>query len=173
LLVSSAFRTAFRLSEEAEAAMTPPQTSVERRSTPSGQRRAVLREALDLSVERRGLPADHEVPARLRRIIRASLTHWGQTDMIDTAALLLTELTTNALRHGEGAEIGVRILPQDGRLRIEVCDGSPARPVLRHASPDDECGRGLFLVEALAESWGTTPDGTSTWCTLRLTEGPE
>ncbi|MET8807902.1 ATP-binding protein [Streptomyces sp. NPDC004546] len=108
----------------------------------------------------------------MRRIVRAGLTYWGQTGSIETAELLLTELATNALRHGHGRDIGVRVYLWDGRCVIEVNDGSPTRPELRHARPYDEGGRGLFLVESMAEQWGVSPDGTTTWCTLPLTEGP-
>ncbi|MER5756906.1 ATP-binding protein [Streptomyces sp. NPDC002088] len=55
---------------------------------------------------------------------------------------------------------------------IKVRDGCPDLPVLRHAGPDDEGGRGLLLVESLAETWGVSPDGTTTWCSLPLTKGP-
>lgn len=139
-----------------------------------------VRTALQLSIERHPDPdaeglstADAVWPQRLRRIVRAGLTYWRRPDLIDTAELLLTELATNALRHGQGSDIGVRVFFQDEHLVIEVDDGSPSRPKLRHAAPDDECGRGLFLVEALAAEWGVSPDGTTTWCTLPLTKGPE
>ncbi|SEE84838.1 Histidine kinase-like ATPase domain-containing protein [Streptomyces sp. 2131.1] len=138
-----------------------------------------FRTALELSIERHpdpdagGLSAsDAAWPKRLRRIVRASLTYYGRPDLVDTAELMLTELATNALRHGKGCEIGVRIFFRDDRLVIEVDDGSPARPQLRHAQPDDEGGRGLFLVESLAAEWGVSPDGTTTWCRLPLLEGP-
>ncbi|MFJ4084903.1 ATP-binding protein [Streptomyces iakyrus] len=136
--------------------------------------------ALEVSIERRPDPesdglsgADAAWPKRLRRIARASLTHWGRPDLIEAVELLLTELATNALRHGSGPDVGVRVSMQDNHLKIEVNDGSPVRPVLRHAEVDDEGGRGLLLVESMAETWGVSDDGTTTWCTLPLTKGPE
>ncbi|MFF7142129.1 ATP-binding protein [Streptomyces nodosus] len=135
--------------------------------------------ALEMSIERRPNPdgdalskADAAWPRRLRRIVRASLIHWGRPSLVETAELLLTELATNALRHARGLDIGIRIYAQGDRLVIEVNDGSPTRPVLRHATATDESGRGLFLVEAMAAEWGVSPDGTTTWCTLPLAEGP-
>ncbi|WP_206328556.1 ATP-binding protein, partial [Streptomyces sp. Tu 4128] len=107
----------------------------------------------------------------MRRLARASLTHWGRSDLVDTAELLLTELVTNALRHAIGAEIGVRLYLQGAQLVIEVNDGSPLVPVPRTAGPEDESARGLLLVEALAAAWGVSADRTTTWCTLPLTEG--
>ncbi|MFE0420069.1 ATP-binding protein [Streptomyces tendae] len=133
--------------------------------------------ALDLCINRHphpgpgGLsPADALWPHRLRRVLRAALAHWRLSDHGETAELLLTELVTNALRHSDGSSIGVRVCVRDDRLVIAVNDGSPGIPVLRPAGPDDESGRGLFLVEALAESWGASADGATTWCTLPLTE---
>lgn len=82
---------------------------------------------------------------------------------------MLSELVTNAFEHGQG-DIGVRILVTGGRLRLEITDGSPTAAAVRRAGPDDESGRGMFIVAALAEEWGTSDDGTVTWCTLVLPE---
>ncbi|MFD0052030.1 ATP-binding protein, partial [Actinomycetes bacterium NPDC127524] len=138
------------------------------------------RSALDVSIERRPDPGsgglsekDAAWPRRLRRLVRASLTHWGRPDLVETAELLVTELATNALRHGSGPDIGVRVSMPSDHLKIEVNDGSPLRPELRHAELYDEGGRGLFIVECLAAEWGVSPDGATTWCTLPLTKGPE
>lgn len=115
--------------------------------------------------------ADAVWPRRLRRLVRASLIHWRRPDLVETAELLLTELATNALRHAHGPDIGVRVQLQDDHLVIEVRDGSPLVPVPRCAGPDDENGRGLLLVEALADAWGVSADGTTTWCTVSLADG--
>lgn len=134
--------------------------------------------ALEVSIERRPDPHGHGLseadaawPQRLRRIARASLNHWGRPDLGEVTELLLTELATNALRHGSGPDIGVRISMRDDHLKIEVKDGSPSRPTLRHAEYDDEGGRGLLLVECMSDVWGVSDDGTTTWCTLPLTKG--
>ncbi|MEV7284045.1 ATP-binding protein [Streptomyces sp. NPDC093252] len=117
-------------------------------------------------------PADAAWPRRLRRIVRASLTRHHYPHLIDPAEVLTTELITNALRHGTGPEIRFRMRVRDDRLVIAVRDGSPTAPTLRHASPDDEHGRGLFLVAALADDWGVSPDSTTTWCVLALHPAP-
>ncbi|MGW6790819.1 ATP-binding protein [Streptomyces chartreusis] len=136
--------------------------------------------ALEVSIERRPesendalSEADAAWPRRLRRIARASLFHWGRPDLVETVELLLTELATNALRHGSGLDVGVRISMQDDHITIEVNDGSPVRPILRNARFDDEGGRGLFLGQAMAKAWGVSDDGSITWCTVPLTKGPE
>ncbi|MFQ6146733.1 ATP-binding protein [Streptomyces seoulensis] len=133
--------------------------------------------AFDLSLERcpdagGGLSdSDARWPGRMRRIVRASLNYWRQGDLADTAELLTSELVTNALCHGAGQDVGMRLSLTQHSLLIEVRDGSPQRPVLRDAQPDDENGRGLALVDALADAWGISADGTRTWFSLSLREG--
>lgn len=111
--------------------------------------------------------ADQVWPQRVRRIIRARLRYWGRPDLTDSAELLATELVTNALKHGCG-DVGVRMYSTADRLWIEVRDGSHVSPVPRNVTSDDEDGRGLLLVNALADHWGVSPDGTTTWCSLPL-----
>ncbi|WP_186785642.1 ATP-binding protein [Streptomyces misionensis] len=91
---------------------------------------------------------------------------------MDTAELLLTELVTNALRYSSGPDISVCVYLEDRFCVIKVSHSSPAQPRVCHAGPTDEGGRGLLLVDALAHAWGVSSDGTTTWCTLPLTEGP-
>ncbi|MFF2331799.1 MULTISPECIES: ATP-binding protein [unclassified Streptomyces] len=133
--------------------------------------------ALNVSIERCPSPlsdgltdTDAAWPSCLRRIVRACLTHWRSPGLIDTAEVLLTELVTNALRHDKGNSISVRMLLDGDRCVIEVTDGSSDRPELCCAGPDDEGGRGLILVDSLAEAWGVSRDGTTTWCSLPLTK---
>ncbi len=73
----------------------------------------------------------------------------------DDAALLVTEVATNALRHGgPGVDLWLRLLP-DG-LRVEIVDGrSDAMPQLRQPDAYAEGGRGILIVSALARRWGT------------------
>ncbi|WP_406139206.1 ATP-binding protein [Streptomyces sp. NBC_01089] len=97
--------------------------------------------------------------ARARAELRTALESWGLAALMDPAAVVLSELLTNAGRHAvvsPGREIETRfLLDGDGRgLRIEVHDASPVPP--RMAAPDQDAdgGRGLFLVDALADTWG-------------------
>jgi anti-sigma regulatory factor (Ser/Thr protein kinase) len=103
---------------------------------------------------------------RLRRLSAAKLALWNLASLIDDAQLLVSELVTNALRYGGGREIEFRLVITFQWLLISVNDGSTNRPQLRIADADSESGRGLFLVAALADDWGVSPDGTTTWCTL-------
>ncbi|WP_281258788.1 ATP-binding protein, partial [Streptomyces reticuliscabiei] len=108
---------------------------------------------------------------RARELLRTQLADWKiDAEVAETAELLLSELFTNSLRHAStprGREIGVRFATYDGRLRVEVSDANNHRPVPRQASPEDEGGRGLTLVQALAERWGCCPRlhgiGKATW----------
>ncbi|MFE9172586.1 ATP-binding protein [Streptomyces kebangsaanensis] len=97
-------------------------------------------------------------------------------EVTETAVLLLSELMTNAYRHAKvspGREIRARcVLNGDGRLRISVTDANDTLPTPREASPQDETGRGLALVEALADDWGAEPRpggiGKTVWFELDL-----
>ncbi|MGW7004168.1 ATP-binding protein [Streptomyces sp. NPDC054933] len=115
-------------------------------------------------------PADFRV-AQMRRITRAHLHHWGLTDLTDNAALLVSELVTNAIRHGQGHPVGLRVVQSARELRIEVTDGNPTPARPRSAGITDESGRGLLLVAALAQDWGVSPDSRTTWCSLPIPEG--
>jgi anti-sigma regulatory factor (Ser/Thr protein kinase) len=111
--------------------------------------------------------ADRAVPGRARVIVRAGLRYWGWPGLIESADVLVTELVTNGLEHGIG-DVGLRVYLTDAHLLIEVRDGSDQLPVLREAALDDEDGRGLFLVKAIADAWGVSSDGMTTWCSLPL-----
>ena len=92
--------------------------------------------------------------ARARRLTVEWAEHVGCDT--DDAALLVTEVATNALRHGgPGVDLWVRPLGADG-LRVELIDGrADALPQVRDPDSDEEGGRGLLIVSALARSWGT------------------
>ncbi len=105
----------------------------------------------------------------LRRVCRAQLRFWGLADLVDSAQLLVSELVTNALRHGDGQRVTCRLLLADDLVTIEVDDGCPGRRAdVCVAGPEDENGRGMLIVAALAAKWGVGPDGTKTWCTLAV-----
>ena len=111
---------------------------------------------------------DGQWVGRLRRISAAKLRAWGLAPLIDDAQLLVSELVTNALRYGQGVEIEFRLAITLQGMLLAVNDGSDRRPRLRVVGDSSETGRGLFLVAALADDWGVSPDGTTTWCTLSL-----
>ena len=115
------------------------------------------------------LPPEGPSPARARYLLRRSLKAAGLDHLVDDALLLATELVTNAVVHA-GTSIELRIDTSEGGLRLEVLDASPgSSPVVRD-KPESarEGGRGMFLLDALAEEWGTTHTrtGKSVWFRL-------
>jgi anti-sigma regulatory factor (Ser/Thr protein kinase) len=96
------------------------------------------------------------------------LADWGLDEAAFAAELMLSELVTNAIRHGAGP-IRVRLLHHH-TLICEVSDTSNTAPHLRRAATTDEGGRGLFLVAQLAQSWGTRylPEGKVIWAECGL-----
>ncbi|MFJ9466971.1 SpoIIE family protein phosphatase [Streptomyces caniferus] len=109
--------------------------------------------------------------SRARELARDQLTDWGLQELVDTTELLVSELVTNALRHGHG-EIRLRLL-LDRTLVCEVWDADLAQPRRRRARDTDEGGRGLQLVGLLSQGWGSrrTPRGKTVWFELALPDG--
>jgi len=106
----------------------------------------------------------------LRRIIRSHLTRWGLPAVADAAQLCVSELITNVIKHvGVGTPTTLAVSMSGTNLRLEVRDPSMgALSASMPASPEAEDGRGLALVEAMAESWGVclTAAGKVTWCEI-------
>ncbi|MET9497212.1 ATP-binding protein [Streptomyces sp. NPDC006552] len=94
-----------------------------------------------------------------RRALRRLLLHWGGPGRSETAELLLSELVTNALVHTDrDAELTATLGPRG--LRVEVRDDTERRPQLRVPIADDGTnGRGLLLVQSLADAWGVAAPG--------------
>lgn len=102
-----------------------------------------------------------------RRFLRAKLAEWGLTAQTDTALLLASELLTNAYRHARGP-FNLRVWHSVRELGVEITDHTTPRPRARLAESTEEDGRGLLLVEALADAWGTRPttSGKTVWFTM-------
>ncbi|MFP8961317.1 SpoIIE family protein phosphatase [Streptomyces nanhaiensis] len=136
------------------------------------------------------LPAEPRSVARARDLARRQLAAWELDDLTDTTELLVSELVTNALRHGvgissaepgasaagrgPGGEIRVRLL-LDRTLVCEVWDSGLVQPRRRRARDTDEGGRGLQLVDLLSSGWGSrrTPRGKTVWFELALPQDGE
>ncbi|OIJ63842.1 ATP-binding protein [Streptomyces mangrovisoli] len=115
-------------------------------------------------------PADPGAVRTARAAVRGQLRNWRLDSLGDLAALLVSELVTNSLRHATGP-IGVRLVRPaelDDVLLVEVSDPLPDMPHERAARPEDESGRGLQLVASAARRWGTRPgdDGKTVWFEL-------
>jgi anti-sigma regulatory factor (Ser/Thr protein kinase) len=83
-----------------------------------------------------------------RERARRALFGWGINECVELAELIASELASNAVCHGK-APIWMRLSAGDGQLRVEVHDGGAGRPVRKHASRGDECGRGLEVLDGL------------------------
>ncbi|MCX5091671.1 ATP-binding protein [Streptomyces sp. NBC_00365] len=105
------------------------------------------------------LPRDLTSARRARRLVTAQLDDWGLRDLTDTAELLVSELVTNALCHTRGP-LRLNLQARDSRLRCEVEDTDPTGPVRRVVDADAEGGRGIDLLDLLAEAWGSTRTAT-------------
>ncbi|MFJ2095496.1 ATP-binding protein [Streptomyces sp. NPDC087901] len=107
---------------------------------------------------------DRRQPMRLRRVGCAVLSSWGLHRCREDAALVISELVTNAILHGHGP-VSLRMVDRQSILEVSVgSDGPVPDLAVRLAGDDDEFGRGLILVRAVAEAWGVR-DGR-VWCTL-------
>ena len=112
-------------------------------------------------------PADPASAAKARRFLDETLRGWRCDHLVDVATLLVSELVANAILHaGTTIEVVARSSPE--RLRIEVYDDNPRMPVRKHYSNLSATGRGLLLVERLAEAWGSdaTESGKRVWFEL-------
>ncbi|WSV01367.1 ATP-binding protein [Streptomyces sp. NBC_01023] len=135
--------------------------------------------ALATSAPRRehwiGLPALHTSARSARDTVRDRLRAWQVPgDTCCDAVLLVSELTTNAVVHTDSARVlcGLMLTGDERRLRIELHDDdrTPVRPPEHLAGPGEEGGRGLFLVQQLADRWGsarsTRAEGKVVWAEL-------
>ncbi|MFI2206842.1 ATP-binding protein [Streptomyces sp. NPDC020192] len=112
--------------------------------------------------------ADLRAVPEARRELRELLRHWGRPGRSEIAELLTSELVTNALVHTDDDAVLTAVV-EPGGLRVEVRDFMARRPELRAPDTgDDTHGRGLVLVQSLADAWGVRPHGVgkSVWFEL-------
>jgi anti-sigma regulatory factor (Ser/Thr protein kinase) len=109
-----------------------------------------------------------------RKFLRRTLAEWGvEDDPVETAELCLSELVTNAVIHA-GATSELALTLGDDLLTVAVRDhggsGGPDAQVVEDEDPMRVFGRGLVLVDALSDSWGSVRDaiGTTSWFALDL-----
>lgn len=101
----------------------------------------------------------------------------GCHESVKSMALMLSELATNAVQHADTCfEVAITVTPalaDEGRcVLVRVADGAPGFPAPQEPPPDDPHGRGLRIVESLAESWGVEVQrgrpGKTVWFTARV-----
>lgn len=116
------------------------------------------------------LPPVRRAPAVARALVRTSLTAWGAADLVDAAELVVSELVTNAVLHAGGASALELTLERHGQeIHLALADGSSIRPVARELDGEAPHGRGVHLVEAIADRWETRDHqgGKQVWVALR------
>ncbi|MEV6162824.1 ATP-binding protein [Streptomyces sp. NPDC052052] len=123
------------------------------------------------------LPAHPESVAGARRLAKARLDEWRlDGDTLDAAALIVSELVTNAVVHTASARVVCELRRLGRRLCIAVQDQGhqPGGPQLCRTA-DDEHGRGLLLVDAMSSAWGSRDavDGSGRIVWAELTHGSE
>ncbi|WP_257004665.1 ATP-binding protein [Streptomyces sp. Tue6028] len=116
--------------------------------------------------------------AQARRLTRARLARWAVCeDTCDTAALVVSELVTNAIVHAAGERVVCELHDGDDLVRIAVRDEgcAPGEPHPSPQRPEEEHGRGLLLVAAMSRAWGAqdTGPGLLVWAELERSAGSE
>ena len=108
----------------------------------------------------------------VRRFAVNTLAAWGESAHVtDQVQLIVSELVTNVIRHASGHEASVRLERHADRLVVAVVDPDDAPPRPARAKPDDEGGRGLHLIDAVADRWGArslSSGGKVVWCELMV-----
>ena len=94
----------------------------------------------------------------------------------EDAALVVSELVGNSLRHAQARADGTLLVSwrlTSDEIVVEVTDGGSGEPVMQTADADAAEGRGLVVIDALARRWGTRYDatGTTVWAALRMPTG--
>ena len=135
------------------------------------------REPGEPGVFRADLATDPASARQARAAVRQALAAWGLADPSGDAELLASEQVANAAEHGGGNPISLALRRhadpgEQPAITCEVTDTSPHLPQARRAGTDDERGRGLAIVTALATASGVRagPAGKTAWFTLVLTD---
>jgi anti-sigma regulatory factor (Ser/Thr protein kinase) len=134
---------------------------------PAGSAQVAPRACMDL-------PARAESSRLGRDFAVVALGRWQLPDeTVERAALVVSELVTNAVRHA-GTDVRLQLEVALGELRVSVADGHPGLPAIGGAEDGTaEGGRGLRLVEAYSGAWGVEPTagGKVVWARLPVEAG--
>jgi anti-sigma regulatory factor (Ser/Thr protein kinase) len=105
------------------------------------------------------LPSTARSVTEARRFVVDALSNWRLDGLADTAALLTSEIVTNAVLHAR-TPVGLVVRRLGDGIAVEVSDGSRRQPRARRAAADATNGRGIALLEQLASTWEVTVHGT-------------
>jgi anti-sigma regulatory factor (Ser/Thr protein kinase) len=120
------------------------------------------------------LPPEPRSATRARQLTREQLAAFCPEEAIEIAALLVTELVSNAVLHAR-TDIVLMVDVAPGRVILRVRDGSDVTPVQRGYGMEAATGRGIALVEQLASAWGVDrcEDGKEVWCRIDFPVGAD
>jgi anti-sigma regulatory factor (Ser/Thr protein kinase) len=119
------------------------------------------------------LPREEASARRARALVDRALSAWNLEQLVENGTLIVSELATNSIQHSACRMLQVSVtLLADSRVRIAVSDTSPGLPAQRTAAADDENGRGMAVIAALADTIGTDASacGKRVWAEL-IAEG--
>jgi anti-sigma regulatory factor (Ser/Thr protein kinase) len=107
-----------------------------------------------------------ESVAGARRFVRDALSDQPR-ETVEAAELMTSELATNSVLHAH-SDFELTIHRSRREIRVEVSDRGGGQPIVRSPAPREQSGRGLQIVQGLAEDWGvsSSPDGKLVWFTL-------
>lgn len=101
------------------------------------------------------IPATDAGVAAARHVVAALLPAWHLRQLTADATLLVSELVTNAYQHAPGTDsFELELIRRTNGIRIALADGSSIRPLIRELSHDQQSGRGMAIVAAIATRWG-------------------
>lgn len=106
---------------------------------------------------------------RARHLVRGMVTPYLPATKLDTIELLTSEVVTNAVVHA-GSNPIVEVTAESGTVRISVQDQNPAWPMPKDVAEDATSGRGMVLVDVMADAWGVeriADDGKRIWFEVR------
>jgi anti-sigma regulatory factor (Ser/Thr protein kinase) len=114
----------------------------------------------------RALPCRPTSVAAARHLVRAVLGDLP-LEAVEATALMVSELATNCVRHA-GTDFELTIDRTRSQIRVALSDGTSTPPVVRHVGPQALSGRGLHIVDSMADAWGvsTGAEGKTVWFTL-------
>ncbi len=159
------------LTLDAHAALTAGGRTTRNESTPRDATMTMSAATVGPQRYQERYAARLEAAAQARRDIALALETWGLPQLVAVAEQIVSELMANAVEHTDAATVGISLTRTgEESARIVVTDTSRTRPAPGAPAADDEHGRGLLLVDALAHAWGSelVHGGKRMWAELRV-----
>ncbi|MGA5816327.1 ATP-binding protein [Kitasatospora sp. NPDC094028] len=134
---------------------------------------AVVAKAVDVPTSQRHrctrhMPCAPESARSARLLVQEKLIEWGRLDLLEDARLIVSELVGNAARHTGCTRLCVALCLDGDRLRLAVRDSSRTLPVVIKTGVTETSGRGMGLIDSIANRWGVdeAPFGKWVWAEI-------